>query len=113
MFENSKLKNLKFDLIICGFFLFMLPPSKILNLFSKIDFCLKNGGHIIINDFYNKSNSFKIKNYKHEKKLKVYRWDYKKVFLSLPYYQKKDIIKRYDLKMKSFVEISLMKKRDN
>ena len=111
MFENSKLKNLKFDLIICGFFLFMLPPSKILNLFSKIDFCLKNGGHIIISDFYNKSNSFKIKNYKHEKKLKVYRWDYKKVFLSLPYYRKKDIIKRFDSNMKNFVEISLMKKK--
>ena len=111
MFENSKLKNLKFDLIICGFFLFMLPPSKILNLFSKIDFCLKNGGHIIISDFYNKSNSFKIKNYKDEKKLKVYRWDYKKVFLSLPYYRKKDIIKRFDLNMKNFVEISLMKKK--
>ena len=111
MFENSKLKNLKFDLIICGFFLFMLPPSKILNLFSKIDLSLKNEGYIIINDFYNKNNSFKIKDYKNEKKLKVYRWNYKKVFLSLPYYQKKDIIKRFNLNMKDFVEISLMKKK--
>jgi ubiquinone/menaquinone biosynthesis C-methylase UbiE len=110
MFEDSKLKNLKFDLIICGFFLFMLPPSKILNLFSKIDLSLKNEGHVVINDFYNKSNSFKVKDYKHEKKLKVYRWDYKKAFLSLPYYQKKDIIKRFDLNMKDFVEISLIKK---
>ncbi len=111
MFENSKLINLKFDLIICGFFLFMLPPSKILNLFSKIDLSLKNEGHIVINDFYNKNNSFKIKDYKHEKKLKVYRWNYKKVFLSLPYYKKKDIIKRFNSNMKDFVEISLMKKK--
>jgi ubiquinone/menaquinone biosynthesis C-methylase UbiE len=110
MFEDSKLKNLKYDLIICGFFLFMLPPSKILNLFSKIDTSLNNGGYVVIYDHFNKSNSFEIKDYKHEKKLKVYRWDYKKVFLSLPYYQKKDIIKRFDLNMKDFVEISLIKK---
>jgi ubiquinone/menaquinone biosynthesis C-methylase UbiE len=110
MFENSKLKDSKYDLIIFGFFLFMLPPSKVLNLFSKIDLCLKNRGHIVINDFYNKSNSFKIKDYKHEKKLKVYRWDYKKVFLSLPYYKEIDTIKKFHIEMKDYVEISLIKK---
>jgi ubiquinone/menaquinone biosynthesis C-methylase UbiE len=110
MFEDSKLKNLKYDLIICGFFLFMLPPSKILNLFSEIDKSLNNGGYVIINDHYNKSNSFEIKDYKHEKKLKVYRWDYKKIFLSLPYYQKKDIIKSYHPGIKDYIEVSLMKK---
>ena len=111
MFEDSKLKNLKYDLIICGFFLFMLPPSKILNLFSKIDTSLNNGGYVVIYDHFNKSNSFEIKDYKHEKKLKVYRWDYKKVFLSLPYYQKKDIIKSYYPKIKDYIEVSLMKKK--
>lgn len=111
MFENSKLKNLKFDLIICGFFLYMLPPSKILNLFSKIDLSLNKGGYVVINDFYNKDNSFKINDYKHEKKLKVYRWNYKKIFLSLPYYQKKNIIKQYNSNMKDIIEISLIKKK--
>ena len=71
---------------------------------------MNNGGYVVIYDHFNKSNSFEIKDYKHEKKLKVYRWDYKKAFLSLPYYQKKDIIKRFDLNMKDFVEISLIKK---
>ena len=111
LFELSKLKDLKYDIIICGFFLFMLPPSKVLNLFSKIDSSLNSGGYIVINDFYNKANSFKIRNYKHEKKLKVYRWDYKKIFLSLPYYKKKDIFKYYDHKSKDFIEVSLMKKK--
>jgi ubiquinone/menaquinone biosynthesis C-methylase UbiE len=96
MFENSKLKNFKYDIIICGFFLFTLPPSKILKLFSEIDSSLNDGGYVVIKDFYNKSNSFKIKDYRHEKKLKVYRWDYKKIFLSLPYYQKIDIIKYHE-----------------
>jgi SAM-dependent methyltransferase len=111
MFENSKLKKLKYDLIICGFFLFMLPPKKILNLFSIIDESLNPGGHLIINDFFNKNKSFKIKDYKHEKRLKVYRWDYKQVFLSLPYYYKKDIHKVLHLGMKDFVETSLLKKK--
>ena len=75
-----------------------------------IDKSLNPGGYVIINDFFNKTKSFKIKNYKHEKKLKVYRWDYKQVFLSLPYYSKKDINKVFHSKMKDFVEISLLKK---
>ena len=70
MFENSKIKKLKYDLIICGFFLFMLPPTKILNLFSIIDESLNPGGYVVINDFFNKNKSFKIKDYKHEKSLK-------------------------------------------
>ena len=110
VFEKSKLKELKYDLIICGFFLFMLPPSKILKLFSTIDLSLNDGGHIIIYDFYNKPKSFKIKEYKHEKKLKVYRWDYKSVFLSLPYFKKKKIFKKFHLKTKDYVEVSLIKK---
>ena len=109
MFEKSKLKKLKYDLIICGFFLFLLPPKKILNLFSIIDESLNPGGHLIIKDFFNKKKSFKIKDYKHEKRLKVYRWDYKQVFLSLPYYYKKDIHKVLYSGMK--LEISLLKKK--
>ena len=112
MFENSKLKNFKYDIIICGFFLFTLPPSKILKLFSEIDSSLNDGGYVVIKDFYNKSNSFKIKDYRHEKKLKVYRWDYKKIFLSLPYYQKIDIIKYHEphKRTNEYLEVSLMKK---
>ena len=53
-FENNLFKNEKFDLIICGFFLFLTPPEKILKIFSKIDDKLNYNGHVIIYDFYNK-----------------------------------------------------------
>ena len=84
-FENNLFKNEKFDLIICGFFLFLTPPDKILRIFSKIDDKLNYNGHVIIYDFYNKG--FSKKQYKHHKLLKVYRFDFKKVFLSLPHFQ--------------------------
>lgn len=111
MFEKSKLKNSKYDIIICGFFLFMLPPSKILNLFSNIDLSLNPGGHVIIFDFFNDKNSFKLKDYSHNKNLSVYRWNYKQVFLSLPNYYKKDIIKNYSKAVKDYVEVSLIEKK--
>ena len=88
----------------------MLPPSKILKLFSTIDTSLNDDGYIVIYDFYNKPKSFKIKEYKHEKKLKVYRWDYKSVFLSLPYFKKKKVLKKFHLKTKDYVEVSLIQK---
>lgn len=84
-FENNLFKNEKFDLIICGFFLFLTPPDKILRIFSKIDDKLNYNGHVIIYDFYNKG--FHKKKYKHNKLLKVHRYDFKKVFLSLPHFK--------------------------
>ena len=39
-------------LLFVVFFLFMLPPTKILNLFSMIDKNLNPGGYVIINDFF-------------------------------------------------------------
>lgn len=107
-FESSKLKNKKYDLIILGYFLFLLPIDKVLTLFSLIDISLKKNSHLIIYDFHNKK--FKKKKYKHNKNLQVYRWDYKKVFLSLPNYKKIKIIKFYNIKMKDYEEISIIKK---
>jgi len=106
-FEDQK-KVGNFDLIICGFFLFLLPPEKILGLFSKIDQALKYNGYIIIFDFFNKK--FKKKNYKHNNDIKVYRWDYKKIMMSLPYYNLIYKNKIFNKKMRDFCEVSLIKK---
>ena len=53
--EKHKLKDRKFDVIILGFFLFLMPPKKILNLFNIIDNMLKDKGKLIIYDMHNKS----------------------------------------------------------
>ena len=108
-FETSSLSKKKYDLIICGFFLFMLPPNKVLNLFNKIDYSLQDKGYVLIYDFSN--NLFKLKKYKHDKRLKVYRWDYKKIFQSLPYYNTVRVSKIYKKQMKDFIEMSLLQKR--
>lgn len=105
--ENFFIKK-KFDLIIIGFFLFIVPPNRIFSIFSNIQRHLKEQGHIIIYDFFN-PQKFKKKKYKHSKKFFSYRYDFKKVFLSLPCY--KLIVKKimYIPKMKDYVEISLIK----
>ncbi len=107
-FENSNLVKKKYDLIICGFFLFLLPPNKVLNLFSKVNDCISENGYIMIYDFYNKK--FIKKKYKHDKGLFVYRWDYKKLLMAMPNYKIKGYIKNYSKKMKDFEEISILKK---
>ena len=106
--EKSNLKKKKFDLIIFGFFLFLLPPEKILNLFSIVDNMLNNGGKIIIYDFYAK-NFNKIK-YKHKKGLFSYKWNFKNVFLSLPQYKLVYLkVEKYK-KTNDKIEVSLLKK---
>ena len=106
--EESKLKKEKFDLIILGFFLFLMPPNKILDLFNIVDNMLKINGQIIIYDMHN--IGFKKKNYKHNINLSTFRWDFKNVFLSLPYY--KLVHKKIDRYKKSNdkTEISILRK---
>ena len=107
-FERSNLSKKKYDLIIFGFFLFLTHPENILNLFAKVNNSLKINSYLIIYDFYNKY--YVKKNYKHDKKLKVYRYDYKKIFLSIPNFQLVKVKKIYNTKMKDYVEVSLIKK---
>ncbi len=108
-FESSNLKKKNYDLIILGFFLFLLNPNNILNLFSKINDSIKPGGLLIIYDFYNKK--FHKKNYKHEKKLSTYRYDFKNIFLSVPNYELVYTKKIYNEKVKDYLEVSLLKKK--
>ena len=48
--DLSKIK-IKFDLIICGFFLYMLDREEIFNQFNLIYKKLNENGHLIIEDF--------------------------------------------------------------
>ena len=78
-FSSHKLNKKKYDLIIFGFFLFMVPPKDVFELFSKAHNSLKENGHIIIYDFESKKKLIK-KNYKYSKFVKVHKWDFKKFF---------------------------------
>ena len=116
-FEDKSFKKSEFDLIICGFFLYSVPPDKILKIFSKIDDSLNYKGNLIIHDFYNKG--FRKKKYKHNKFLVTYRYDFKKIFLSLPHFKLKytKIFKKKNwlenkkkLNNDAILEVSLLKK---
>ncbi len=108
--ESSSLRKKKFDLIIFGFFLFLLPPKKILNLFKIVDDMLDNDGKIIIYDFHAK-NLIR-KKYKHKKGLFSYKWNFKNVFLSLPQYKLVYLkVEKYK-KTNDKLEVSLIKKKD-
>jgi trans-aconitate methyltransferase len=71
--EINKLK-IKFDIIICGFFLYLLDREEIFNQFDLIYKNLKNKGYLIIEDF---DPLFKHTNKSiHNKKLKSFKMNY-------------------------------------
>tara|TARA_B100001123_G_C14834939_1_gene837703 strand:- start:46 stop:705 length:660 start_codon:yes stop_codon:yes gene_type:complete len=68
--EINKIKT-KFDLIICGFFLYLLDREEIFNQFNLIYKQLNNNGYLIIEDF---DPLFKHTNYSiHNKRLKSFK----------------------------------------
>ena len=71
--EINKIKT-KFDLIICGFFLYILDREEIFNQFNLIYKQLNNNGYLIIKDF---DPLFKHTNYSiHNKRLKSFKMSY-------------------------------------
>ena len=108
LFENSKLREKKYDLIIFGFFLFLVKIEDVLKLFYWANRSLNKDKFIIIYDFYN--SKFVKKKYKHHNKIKVYRYDYKKILMSLPNYKLIKKIKMFDKKMNDYIEVSLLRK---
>ena len=71
--EIDKIK-IKFDLIICGFFLYLLDREEIFNQFNLIYKQLNNNGYLIIEDF---DALFKHTNDSiHNKKLKSFKMSY-------------------------------------
>lgn len=71
--EINKIK-IKFDIIICGFFLYLLDREEIFNQFDLIYKNLNANGHLIIEDF---DPLFKHTNKSiHNKKLKSFKMNY-------------------------------------
>ncbi len=71
--EINKIKK-NFDLIICGFFLYLLDREEIFNQFNLIYKKLTTNGHLIINDF---DPLFKHTNIStHNKNLKSFKMSY-------------------------------------
>jgi cyclopropane fatty-acyl-phospholipid synthase-like methyltransferase len=71
--EINKIKH-KFDLIIAGFFLYLLDREEIFNQFNLIYKKLNLNGHLIIQDF---DPLFKHTNYSmHDKRLKSFKQNY-------------------------------------
>ena len=67
--------------------------------------------HVIIYHFYNKG--FRKKKYRHNKFLNAYRYDFKKIFLSLPHFKlkyKKIFKSKKKLNNDGNTEVSLLKK---
>ena len=77
--------NFKFDLIICGFFLYLLDRQYIFEQFDKITKLLNDNGFLIINDFepifphFNRSV--------HNKSLNSYKMNYSKFLEASNYYK--------------------------
>lgn len=73
--EIEKIK-IKFDLIICGFFLYLLDRDYLLKQFELIHQKLNLNGHLVINDFHpRKKHSLRPP---HNKKLKYFKATYDK-----------------------------------
>jgi len=77
----------KFDLIMVPFVLHWIGRDQLLESVSNIDKHLKDGGAIIINDFW--QNGFKKVKYHHRTDVSIwtYKQDYSKIFLSLGTYR--------------------------
>tara|TARA_B100000029_G_scaffold395104_1_gene392828 strand:+ start:4018 stop:4677 length:660 start_codon:yes stop_codon:yes gene_type:complete len=73
-----------FDLIICGFFLYLVDRNLIFKTVSEIDRILKEGGYLIIVDF-DVPTPFS-NDYKHYKGVQSYKNDYSKFFIGGGHY---------------------------
>ena len=73
--EIDKIKR-NFDLIICGFYLYLLDRDDLLKQFELIHQKLNSNGHLIINDFHpRKKHTIRSP---HNKQLKYYKMTYHK-----------------------------------
>lgn len=71
-----------FDLVICGFFLYVVDRKLLLQTIAEIDRVLKNGGQLIIYDFFAKKPAGNA--YHHIKSFEAYSYkqNYEDIFLA-------------------------------
>ncbi len=82
--DSLKFKDNSFDVIIFGFCLYLCDRDDLFKISFEVDRCLKDGGVIVINDFY---STLPYKNkYSHLEGIYSYKMDYSKMFKWNPYY---------------------------
>lgn len=99
--EIFKLKK-KFDLIICGFFLYFLDRKKIFKQFDQIIECLNSDGFLIIHDF---DPLFPHHNIHKKNKYTVYKSDYSKLLEASNIFKKIHYVS-YEIKNKEYLSNS-------
>lgn len=84
-FKQGNILNItykeKFDVIICGFFLYYIASTDLNKIILKIKELLKPQGYLLIYDFYKKD--FMEKNCKIRENLMMHKMDHSKLFLEL------------------------------
>lgn len=74
----------KFDVIILGFFVYLVPREKLFKLAYLVDSHLENGGYVISLDFFSKTPI--VNNYTHRDGISSFKFDLSQMFLWNPQY---------------------------
>ncbi len=72
------------DVIIYGFCLYLCDRDELFKIVSEGDSALKDGGYIIVHDFY--ACSPHARNYKHKEGIKSFKMNYASLWLGNPAY---------------------------
>ena len=81
----SILDNESFNLVYLSSFLYLCEIPLLSKIVSEVDRVLKNDGILVISDFYTSKHQIS-KIYAHNKQMKIYKFDYSKMFLGFPQY---------------------------
>lgn len=77
--------DLKIDLVIYGFCLYLTDPADWLQIAAKGDDLLAPGGHLIVHDFYGRSTAT-ARRYEHRAGILCYHFDFAALWLAHPLY---------------------------
>lgn len=77
-----------YNLIICGFCLYLCDREDLFKIVYGIDKALKDNGHLIIYDFCSRDPYARV--FSHNQKLRSYKQDYSLFFLAHPAYKMKE-----------------------
>jgi len=83
--DKLPIKNMRFDLVIYGWCLYLCDREDLFKITAEGDRVLKDGGHLMIYDF--KPMTAMKRFYKHHPGVSTYKYDYSKLWLANPAYQ--------------------------
>ena len=81
---EDSLSGERFDVVILGFFAYLLPRRYLFRLASAVDALVNVGGHIVVEDFYSPEPIRK--RYEHARTLETYKMDNSSLWLWNPQY---------------------------